>query len=483
MVQEAINERIAKGKGNKENSLVEKIVQNIPEVELKDFVIRTAQYNPTLTQALLLEFSLRQRQTNEKIDYSEIIRTALSEVDIDVEDFYYGEQILEIDPLDDWLKKGKEYADQGKYSEAVSIAKACLEEFAEWFSNESGDLELYDYVSEDYIYMPFAILTKAKENNHISAEALLEYAQEEIKKTKYRRSRLSNPFNNFIMELIEETDPNAYLKTLENQFEKLSDKTSYQAKVILTEIIDFHNSQNENEKAWEIVRNNIRIESFRKQVVEKLITEQQFKEAKKLINDYIKSKMSEKSYYANYSSDWDKLLLDIAQKENDIHGIRENAKRLIEDRFILAFYTLYKSTFQTEEWAVEMEKLIKQYGKDSRFSYDAADLLVEEKLTERLLKYMEQGSSSEVLRKYYLHLAPDFPGRTIALFKKTIRTQLESTGRDTYEHAVLLFEDLLKVQGGEKEVLEMIGQYKVLYKNRKAMIEIFDRFYSKHLRK
>lgn len=483
IVQEAIKERMETKSGNKENRMIEDIVRNIPEKELKSFIIRTAVYNPTLTQALLLEFAPRQKPSGKATSYAEIIRSALAKVCVEIDDIYYGEEVLEIDPLNDWLRKAKKYVADNNYSEAVSIAKACLEEAAQWLADKFEEYDLDDYVSEDYAEIPFDILTKAKDAGYFTANELLRYLQEEIKKEKYRNAGIFASLNNFIMKLTEETDPDTYLKIQEKLFEQLSDKTSYEAKRILTKIINFYQNRNEEEKAWGIVSSNIQIESFRKEVVEKLIAEQQFKEAMRLIDDYLKSQESEKSYFRRNTSDWDKLLLDIAQKRNDINGIRTNSKRLIEERFSPTYYTIYKSTFQAEKWEAEMNKLIKQYCKNSHFSYNAADLLVNEKLISRLLTYMEQGYSADTLKKYYSHTAQNFPDRTIALFKRTIDKQLESTGREVYEHTIRLFEDMLNIKGGEKEVRNMIDQYKVLYKNRKAMVEIFNRFSNKYLKK
>ena len=61
--------------------------------------------------------------------------------------------------------------------------------------------------------------------------------------------------------------------------------------------------------ARKIVEENIQIEEFRKKVVENFILESKFKEAKKLINDYIQKKESKDVFWGRYTSHWDVLLL------------------------------------------------------------------------------------------------------------------------------------------------------------------------------
>ena len=53
---------------------------------------------------------------------------------------------------------------------------------------------------------------------------------------------------------------------------------------------------------------------------------------------------------------------------------------------------------------------------------------------------------------------------------------MRNTGRDVYENSVKHFESMLKINGGEKVVRQMIDDYKSRYKTRKAMIEVFTRF-------
>jgi len=473
IVQQAISEQINKVAANNDEKLIKQVVDSIPEKDLKKFITRTALHNPTLKQAILLEFSDKYTRFEEVVDYHSLVRNTIQATCYEMDDIYY-DNYFGIDGLDEWLSKAEDFAQEGNYSNAVTIAKACIEELAEWVVGNENGIGFLNYMPEDYTDIPLTILDDAKDAGYLKAEELLDYFQTEIKKSKYKSSGLYHSLECEMLNLTKEISPETYLKIRQEEFEQLDDKTSYYAKNTLDAIIDYYKEHNEEEKAWSVVNDNIQIDSFREQVVLKRIEERKFKEAKRLVNEYIDNRM--KTGYSTRSDKWDGYLLTIAQKEEKPNDIRAAAKVLIYGSFDSMVYKTYKSTFETDEWPVEMEKLIKHYCKSFGFSYNAANLLVKENLIERLLKYMEQGNSPEVLEKYYKYTAKDFPDRTIALFRKTIDSRLRNTGREVYVHVISLFEDLLNIPGGKKEVLERIAHYKAVYKNRRAMVEIFDTF-------
>jgi len=473
IVQQAIREHINKVADNNDEKMIKQIVATIPIADLRKFIVRTALHNSTLKQAILLELSDKYADFEEVVDYHQLIKSTIQGTYYDMEDIYYSD-CLEIDGLDEWLSKAGTFAKEGNYSDAITIAKTCIEELAGWVDNNEDEINFLDYMSEDYIYIPLSILNDVKDAGYLKPEELLDYFQTEIKKSKYRSSGIYRCFEDEMLNLTKEISPEAYLKNRQEGFEQLDDKTSYEAKNILDDIIKYYTEQGEEGKAWDVVTNNLQIDLYREKMILKCIEEKDFKDAKKLVNEYINNR--KKTAYSGQPDKWDGYLLAIAQKENKPSDIRKAARILIYDSFDSIVYNAYKTTFEADEWTIEMEKLIKHYCKSFGFSYNAANLLVKENLIERLLKYMEQENFPNVLQKYYKHTASSFPERTIALFRKTIDSRLRSTGRDIYEHVIDLFEAMLSIPEGKKAVLEIITHYKTVYKNRRAMVEMFDAF-------
>jgi hypothetical protein len=258
-------------------------------------------------------------------------------------------------------------------------------------------------------------------------------------------------------------------------FQQITDKTSYEAQKILQRKIDFYRSNGQPDKADEVIRENLQIESFRKALTQKMIAENKLKDAKKLINDFL----SEKGNENRYLNSWYQLKLQIAQTENDISEIRRISFRFIENIYKTEYYDIYKATFSNEEWALQMEKLIKLYEKNSHrnwFHSSVADVLQAEKLEERLMNYVEKHLSLDIIEAYHTGFSSAFPEKTLALFRQSIDRYAQNTGRDIYERIVRLFGKMVVIEGGKELVREMINQYRILYKNRRAMMEVLDGF-------
>ncbi|MDR1883212.1 MAG: SWIM zinc finger domain-containing protein [Prevotella sp.] len=480
MVKKAIAERMAEiRKPVKEKEItVESVLKDVPQKELYDFLVRQARYNPELTNTLLLEFSHKISAGNkskngdrngDENSYSLILRKTLENTYITNTDLYdYGGNV-EIDALDQWIDKAQTYAKQGNYREAVLISKACIEEYADWL--QKTDSYMTDYINPDYQTTPFEILNTALTNSGVEAGALFDYCQAEMAKPKYSETDMFDEFNDLLMTLSAIINPDGFINLQDNLLSKVPDKSSYEAQKILQRKIDFYTQAGQPEKAWEVMETNLQIESYRKKVVEKKIENQQFTEVKKLIKDFIKGSGNR---YPNY---WHDFLLTIAQKEKDAPAIREISFEFLKSQFDAKYFRAYKSTFTGDEWQKEVETLIKTYEKSSqqRFSSNIAEVLVAEKAIERLIAYIEKYPSLHVIEQYYSMFSASFPEKTLALFRQEVDIYAKNTGRNSYETILDTLKKMRKIKGGETVVADMVGQYKICYKNRKVMIEILNR--------
>jgi hypothetical protein len=303
---------------------------------------------------------------------------------------------------------------------------------------------------------------------------LFDYCKMEISKPKYQRVNMYDGFNVLFMKLSALVGSEDYIALQDKLLNDIDDKSSYEAKKILCGKIDFYRNNKQPEKAFEIIRNNLQIESFREELTKRAIEENKFQEAKKLIEDFISQKGNE----GRHLNSWYVLKLQIAKKENDIPEIRCISFRFLESSYHADYYKIYRSTFTIEEWPQIVEKLIQQYEKlnDNRwFNTSVADILQAEKQEERLLKYIEKHLSIDHLEKYYAEFSSSFPEKTLALFRQVIDKYAQRTGRDVYEHIAQLFGKMSKIEGGKALVREMITQYRTLYRSRRAMMEILDK--------
>ncbi|MDR1231837.1 MAG: metal ABC transporter substrate-binding protein [Spirochaetaceae bacterium] len=475
IVERAIAERIAKTAGNRNDREggkldVEDLLKRLTHEELFNFTARLIKYNPELTSAVFLEFS--EKIGNEKGNkYVAIIREALADIDPGERD-YYDENEFNIDVLDQWAEKAEQYLADKKPQEAVLIARAYIEEFAYWLQ-ETADDDLADWIPETCQSRPFEILEKAAADSPVNAKDIYDYCMSEMARERYSGLSMTDCFNGLLMTLSKEIDPEAFIELQLRLLGQVQDKSSYGAEKILNRIIDFYRSCNQSEKAWNYIEENIQIDRFRREVVEKRIEQKKFSEAKKLISNYIDGEQN------RYRSDiWDEFLLQIAQAENDIPAIRGVSFSFIKDHFKETYYRIYKSAFSTGEWPEKFEELFQHYTAQKGFWGDnsGADLLAAEGMAERLMGYIEKKLSMENIEKYHRFFAAAFPEKTLALFRKAIDHYAENnTGRTCYERIVSVFNVMEKIPGGGAVTADMKAQYLVRYKNRRAMTEILNR--------
>lgn len=488
IVRNAIGLRIATTHKNQGSGIFEETVRKVPIKDLQDFIIRHGMHNPTFQQALLLAFppqhtASEKNSLSEDNNYSEIIRNALNDFEIDHDGYMYDLYDLEIDVLDDWLGKAYNYLEEGNNQEAILIAKACIEEYAEWADSCGYDLDFLEL--DNYTSDPFDLLYDAYYNAQIPMQELLDYCKEEVKKKKYKNACMIGSFEELIKDLTEETNPKAFIETLDKDFKNLKDKSSYEAKSILERKIGFYKNHGEIATAQKIIEENLQIESFREEVVKKRIADKQYTEAKKLVNEFLSTKEKGGLRMPNFNTHWNEYLLEIAKKEKDTNEIRNISQKFLENKFQNNYLKIFQSTFSNEEWPSEVDKLIKTYQKEAKswFSTNIANLLVAEKRTEELLEYLTKTTSIDRLEEYYKHIAPEFPEKTLALFKQAMDKFILATGRDIYEKTIQYFKAMLNIKGGKQMVEELMADYKIRYRSRRAMIEIFEKFEKKVLSK
>jgi len=476
MVEEAIRERIAKSqKSNYHEITLEQLLKDVSQKELYDFIVRQAQYNPQLKNTILLEFAHKIKKTDTTINnYNQLLQDVLDGLYFDYEDIEYsdGYDSIEIDALDGWLKKAQDYVKQNNPEEAMLICKACIEEYATWL-NET-DCDVLDYIEPYYQEEPFAILNQILSMPEIDYKGLFDYCKSEMLEPKYKKTAMEDNFSELFMKLSAMVGSDDFIVLQDKLLEEIDDKSSYEAKKILQRKIYFYRNSKQPDKADDIIKENLQIESFRAELTKKLMAENKLQEAKKLINEFILKKENEDEWLDS----WYELSLQIAQKENNTTEIRHVSFLFIKSRFKAEYYEIYKSTFAKEEWAEEAEKLIKHYEKQEKrwFNSSIADVLRAEKQEERLMKYVENHLDMSILEKYHTAFSSTFPEKTLAMFRQVADKHAQTTGRDIYERIVSLFRKMANIKGGDEVVREMINQYRVLYKNRKAMMEIINKF-------
>jgi hypothetical protein len=471
MIKEAIVEQLTINKKvqNKGGLQIEDVIKSVSVEKLRKFIINQAKYDIDFYNAVLLEFAANTGNTKINI-YSGIISKALESFSYDEDEIYYSEAYQDIEALDLWLDKAQDYLHLKKYNEAVLICQAIIEEYSKWLYNI--ETEITEYFKHEYQSTPFKIINEAIE--HIDKKELFNYCLLELKNEKYNGTYFYDNFHDTLAKLAVTVEPDTFIALQDELFAKVKDKNSYIAERILKRKIKFYKQTGQIRKAWAVINENLQIESFCLKLVERKINRKEYTIAKTLINDFVDKQKKDTNRYLKEI--WGELLLLIAQKENDIPAIRNLAFGFIKDYYKEKYYKIYKSTFSPAEWADEFEKLFLHYNKKS-YGDSAANLLAAENEAKRLIEYIEKKLSIEELEKYYKIFAPDYPEKTLKLFKKAlIRYAEHNVGRSYYENILVSLRRMSNVKGGKEAAMELVKEFKEQYKIRRAMMEILGRF-------
>jgi hypothetical protein len=127
----------------------------------------------------------------------------------------------------------------------------------------------------------------------IDHQGLFEYCKSETSKPKYKGMDMYNGFSGLLMKLSVMVGSNDFIALQDKLLKEIKDKNSWDAQKILQQKIDFYRNNKQHDKADEVIKDNLQIESFRKELTNKLIAENKLREAKKLINDYLSQKGNE----------------------------------------------------------------------------------------------------------------------------------------------------------------------------------------------
>ncbi|MDR1196262.1 MAG: SWIM zinc finger family protein [Endomicrobium sp.] len=456
---------------DKNANLVSAILQNISFDELRKFIIDEAKFSEELTRSILLNFSDKlQRNSGENI-YSDILRKDFASIEIYEDEDHYQDQYysVDLDIVEQWFEKASEFAKQENFLDAEAICKAAIEEYAAWLSVIESEIK--EYIDCNFQKDFFDLLKIMAKNGRIDKMALYDYCQNEIKKKKYEGLESFDYFNDLAAEFAADIDPAGFIALQTNLLEKNGNASSYKAERILRRLIDFYTATDQKDKVEKLIDENLQIDEFRKLAVEKRIAAANYGDAKEMLNEKLKN-CSEWN-----SKEWKKLLLEIAQKENDTASIRKLTLEFLQKEFSKQYFEIYKSTFSNNKWETAFEDLYKYYADASNtymiFKFYTAEVLLYENKIELLIEYFDKCRSLELMEKYYGHIAQKFPEKTLELFKKAMDYYAKNNlGREYYEYIAKILKIIQKISGGIQFADNIISEYRITYKTRRAMMEI-----------
>ena len=220
----------------------------------------------------------------------------------------------------------------------------------------------------------------------------------------------------------------------------------------------------------EYLEQNIAYRSFRKLSIEHAISDKNYDKAAGLA--YAGIKIDGQS---NWTCDWHKYLLKIAQKQNNDEKIVESARYLFlhDHKDNLPYFDIAKAHVKKEQWRNFVKELAEDAGKNIHYNRieTIAYIFTSEKQWDRLVELLTKHSSFDNILQYEKFLQQDYSIELAVLYEQEILTYLiTNVGRGHYVEACRYIRRIIKLGLRDKaEVL--IKKLKMTYPQRRALVE------------
>ena len=171
------------------------------------------------------------------------------------------------------------------------------------------------------------------------------------------------------------------------------------------------------------------------------------------------------------------LISEYSEKKKEIYRLLGNKNAYLEQLWKLVLehepgdlelYRELKKQYSTEEWLVKREEVFKKlptYANVER-------LYKEEKLYDRLLGYVLSSPGLYALQEYESVLKKEYPKQILDKYRDEVnKMAVHTSDRKHYSYLVSLLRKMQDIKGGIKLVEIIVGEWKVKYRNRPAMMD------------
>ncbi len=464
-----------KAKKKKVND-IDTIFEKTSKEELQEFIISQFSQNRNLRNSFTSHFA-EYIEGNSESKYKSLIRNIIhaAEDGYGFVDYRSARQVTQ--NLIGLLNKAKMLLEKKNRLESLVVVKSVIEEvplLARHMDDSDGGIrDILDYAFELFSL----IIEKAPPE---LKDKLFQYCIDEYPKQKYHDNGFEEGFLIILPGLITTGEQEKiFLKMIDKQIEIEKRKTfpDYGVSSLLKLKFDFLSSGNRKQEAWELIEANKQYSELMKILVDEKIKNKDFFKAVELCFEGIK--IAEEKRHPGTSSEWKMKLLEIYEQTNNIIELRKIAEDLFfEHYYEMVYYRKLKSTYPPEEWKEVSKSIIEKIKNKNRLgSYADANILanifIEENYKERLLKLIQINASHiNFVDHYAKYFISDYPDKILTFYEEGVKVLAKNTGRNFYKEIAGYLKKMKKITGGEEKVNAIIMNFRTIYKNRRAMMEI-----------
>lgn len=383
--------------------------------------------------------------------------------------------------LDTFLDKADFFLKQGKIDNTIAIALQILRSIGENYDDELVYND--DFSTSLYCEQAGELLTEVVKHPATTQKQKEEILQElgQIAEISVYRHYDVYDVDELMMQInLSIQSPDKALELIDKLLEERKD--SYDLYELVLRKVNLLVEQQEEQKAEETIRQYLYLTEIREREIEKLIARKQYDEALRLLDEGIV--IAEKKDHPGTVEQWLETKVKIYELAHRTSEVIDTCRLLfISSSDRLAYYAKLKTLIPQEQWKSFLDAMMKE-TKFSKYFFlgenDEAEIYVKEKDDERLfnlLSSVDKDEQLEALIKYSHHLKNTYSEQLLPMYTSLLNDYAEQNiGRNHYEKIAKALVCMQKLNGGKEVVKEMVEEFRVQYKRRRAMMDILERF-------
>ena len=428
---------------------------------------------------LIREFLIKSLTYNEELKYKFIRFLESKRKKISVSDYKFH-----LDTLVIQYSEGEDYIDYRLSFQFFNETEELLTECTDILIAEKRYYDAYDIVR--YYYSKLSITDIDDDGNlEIFYDRCMEIFKEINKNAdidskrrifndlsdmlKNRNNYLSDVAFDFISTGFEEKE--FLIKMLDDADKKIAqNKSSYESeKWILYRIKLMDKLDYTDDDIMQYGEKYPELRSIKDYLTESFIAKGNNEMAIKILEDLLKSGENT----INDTERYHLKLKEIYKAQNDKKNYVRELWIILTELWItnIDFYIEFKLLFDADEWADVREQLYSSM----KNQYMLPEYFIEEKLYDRLVSYVVTNKNIYLIEKYESYLAEDYSEFILNEYTETLNEEAEHTAkRSTYQRWADRLRHMKTLKGGKECVMEIIENWRMLYKNRYAMMQELD---------
>lgn len=260
---------------------------------------------------------------------------------------------------------------------------------------------------------------------------------------------------------------------LEEKIEELQGRSIYKlGEYLVSKLSLMRKAGDSEEEIRALYRQYWQYDAVEKDYVERAMERGDIKEAERVLQKLINS-----PYKNGLSSEYcRKKLLEIYETSGGTDKYRAVLYDFVaeEYNFGIERYFELKKLYDGGEWLRARDGLLEKIKKRNREYYP--ELLYKEELKERLFQFVLGEEGLRLVQKYEKYLMDDYADQLFEKYKKELNEQMaRADTRDMYKDIVRTLRRLNGYEGGKTLVKALVGEWRVKYVRRRALMEELDK--------